>query len=107
VAVILGITAYLLASRTPNFMLIEQIAKNSNKSGSWVKRTLLSLLTGVASAKSYKIVKTYSDGTKSYDTDHTETWFSLLIVFVFTLMMAFILPVITLINYTRNYLIYR
>lgn len=107
VAVVLGVTAYLLASRTPNFMLIEQIAKNSNKSGSWVKRTLLSLISGVASAKSYKVVKTHSDGTKSYDTDRSETWFSLLLVFVFTLMIAFLLPIITLINYTRNYLIYK
>ena len=106
-AVVLGITAYVLASRTPNFMLIEQIAKNSNKSGSWVKRTLLSLISGVASAKSYKVVKTNSDGTQSYDTDNSETWFSLLLVFVFTLVIAFILPIITLINYTRNYLIYR
>ena len=107
VAVILGITAYLLASRTPNFMLIEQIAKNSNKSGSWVKRTLLSLLSGVATAKSYKVVTTYSDGSKSYDTDNSETWFSLAITVIFTMMMAFLMPVVTLINYTRNYLLYR
>lgn len=107
VAVILGITAYLLASRTPNFMLIAQLAKSSNKSGSWVKRTLLSLLTGVAAAKSYTVVKTYSDGSKSYDTDNSETWFSILIVFIFTLMMAFLLPLLTLINYLRNYVIYR
>ena len=92
--VVLGITAYILASRTPNFMLIEQITKNNNRSGSWVKRTLLSLLSGVTAAKSDK-------------TEKNQTWFSLLLVFVFTLVIAILLPVITLVNYTRNYLIYR
>lgn len=92
--VALGITAYILASRTPNFMLIEQITKNNNRSGSWVKRTLLSLLSGVTAAKSDK-------------TEKNQTWFSLLLVFVFTLVIAILLPVITLVNYTRNYLIYR
>ena len=92
--VALSITAYILASRTPNFMLIEQITKNNNRSGSWVKRTLLSLLSGVTAAKSDK-------------TEKNQTWFSLLLVFVFTLVIAILLPVITLVNYTRNYLIYR
>ena len=92
--VVLGITAYILASRTPNFMLIEQITKNNNRSGSWVKRTLLSLLSGVTATKSDK-------------TEKNQTWFSLLLVFVFTLVIAILLPVITLVNYTRNYLIYR
>lgn len=92
--VALGITAYILASRTPNFMLIEQITKNNNRSGSWVKRTLLSLLSCVTAAKSDK-------------TEKNQTWFSLLLVFVFTLVIAILLPVITLVNYTRNYLIYR
>ena len=92
--VVLGITAYILASRTPNFMLIEQITKNNNRSGSWVKRTLLSLLSGVTATKNDK-------------TEKNQTWFSLLLVFVFTLVIAILLPVITLVNYTRNYLIYR
>ena len=92
--VVLGITAYILASRTPNFMLIEQITKNNNRSGSWVKRTLLSLISGVTAAKNDK-------------TEKNQTWFSLLLVFVFTLVIAILLPVITLVNYTRNYLIYR
>lgn len=107
VVVILFVAAYIFASRTPNFMLIEQLAKSANRSGSWVKRALLSLLSGVATAKSYKVVTTYSDGSKSYDTDNSETWFSLTITVIFTMMMAFLMPVVTLINYTRNYLLYR
>lgn len=107
VVVILFVAAYIFASRTPNFMLIEQLAKSANRSGSWVKRALLSLLSGVATAKSYKVVTTYSDGSKSYDTDNSETWFSLAITVIFTMMMAFLMPVVTLINYTRNYLLYR
>ena len=94
VATILTVLAYILASYTPNFMLIEQIARNGKRSTSLVKRLLLALIGSVTVAN-------------QNDKDKSERWVSYLLLFVGTIVMAFLLPIIALVNYLRNYVIYR
>lgn len=94
VATIVTVLAYILASYTPNFMLIEQIARNGKRSTSLVKRLLLALIGSVTVAN-------------QNDKDKSERWVSYLLLFVGTIVMAFLLPIIALVNYLRNYVIYR
>lgn len=94
VATIVTVLAYILASYTPNFMLIGQIARNGKRSTSLVKRLLLALIGSVTVAN-------------QNDKDKSERWVSYLLLFVGTIVMAFLLPIIALVNYLRNYVIYR
>lgn len=94
VATIVTVLAYILASYTPNFMLIAQIARNGKRSTSLVKRLLLALIGSVTLAN-------------QNDKDKSERWVSYLLLFVGTIVMAFLLPIIALVNYLRNYVIYR
>ena len=94
VATIVTVLAYILDSYTPNFMLIEQIARNGKRSTSLVKRLLLALIGSVTVAN-------------QNDKDKSERWVSYLLLFVGTIVMAFLLPIIALVNYLRNYVIYR
>ena len=94
VATIVTILAYILSSYTPNFMLIAQIARNGKRSTSLVKRLLLALIGSVTVAN-------------QNDKDKSERWVSYLLLFVGTIVMAFLLPIIALVNYLRNYVIYR
>ena len=94
VATIVTVLAYILASYTPNFMLIEQIARNGKRSTSLVKRLLLALIGSVTVAN-------------QNNKDKSERWVSYLLLFVGTIVMAFLLPIIALVNYLRNYVIYR
>lgn len=102
-----GIVLYLLASRTPNFMLISQLAESRESSKSPLSRILSSLFMGVATSKSHKQKITLSDGTKTTKTDRTETWLSVLLAIVVTLLLSFLLPLISIVNYIRNYVIYK
>lgn len=107
ISVVAGIVVYALASRTPNFMLIVQIAKGRDASKSYLSRLLSSLFMGVATAKTYKTVTTYSDGSKSTEIDRSEKWISLIVAIVATIVLSFLLIPIGVVNYLRNYWIYR
>jgi hypothetical protein len=101
------IALYILASRTPNFMLIAQLAEGREVPKSLLSRVIRSLFMGVATAKTYKREKINSDGTKTTKVDRSEKWISLLIAVVVSLLLAAILPLVAVVNYVRNYLIYR
>lgn len=107
ISVVAGIVVYALASRTPNFMLIVQLAKGRDASKSYLSRLLSSLFMGVATAKTYKTVTTYSDGSKSTEIDRSEKWISLIVAIVATIVLSFLLIPIGIVNYLRNYWIYR
>jgi hypothetical protein len=99
VATITTVVAYIFASRTPNFMLIEQISKSGSKPTTLIKRLLVTIVTGVSA------VKATNGNGRGADDNHT--WYSIVLIVVLTLVLAFLLPVITLVNYLRNYLIYK
>ena len=99
VATITTVVAYIFASRTPNFMLIEQISKSGSKPTTLIKRLLVTIVTGVSAAKA-----TNGNGRGA---DDNHTWYSIVLIVVLTLVLAFLLPVITLVNYLRNYLIHK
>lgn len=97
---------YILASRKPVFMQIR--SELSGKSG---KPKFMSALFGglfgmVATAKTYKTVTKWSDGTTTTDTDHSETWFSLAFALIVMLVLAFFMWAVALMNYLRNYILY-
>lgn len=106
-SIVAGVVIYLFASRTSNFMLIVQIAKGQKVKGSAISRLLRSLFTGVATAKTYKTVTKYSDGTEKTEVDRSETWISLVLAIVATILLSLLLPLIAVVNYLRNYIIYR
>ena len=97
---------YLLASRTATFVIAAKQAKGRNSSVSFLTGLIGSLFMGVATAKTYKTVTTYSDGTTKTETDNSQTWISLIFGLVVMFILACILILISLINYIRNYLIY-
>ena len=61
---------------------------------------------GVAAAKTYKTVTTYSDGTTKTETDNSETWISLIFGLIIMVLLSLLLSLISVINYLRNYIIY-
>lgn len=106
VSIIIGVALYILASRSTNFFIGAKQAKGGGGKSSFLSGIIGGLFMGVAAAKSYKVVTTYSDGSTSTDTDHSETWFSLIFALVVMVTLSFMLSLIALINYLRNYIIY-
>lgn len=102
-----GVVLYVFASRTPNFMLISQLAKGRESLKSPISRVLSSLFMGVATAKSHKREVINSDGTKTTKTDNSERWVNLAVAITASLLFVLLMPLVTLVNYTRNYLLYR
>lgn len=98
---------YYLASMRPLFMRWsdELKGKDTNK-----RKFMTGLMAGalgmVASAKTYKTVTHWSDGTTTTDTDNSETWISLGLAVIVIAMAAALIMVVALVNYVRNYILY-
>uniref|UniRef100_UPI00405712B5 hypothetical protein n=1 Tax=Alistipes sp. TaxID=1872444 RepID=UPI00405712B5 len=107
VAVFLGMGFYWLASRPPLFMTIRKELKGTNTSKSILSSIIAGLFTMVATAKTYKTVTKWSDGSTTTDTDNSETWFSLALMVVVMVMLASFILIFGLVNYVRNYHLYR
>ena len=101
-----GLLVYWLASRTANFVLIRKEIKNGGVKQSFLSRIIGGLFAGVAAAKTYKTITTYSDGSQTTDVDNSETWISLAITLVVLLLLASLIWFFSLINYLRNYVFY-
>ena len=104
-AIGIGIALYLLASRSTNFLIAEKQQKGGGGS-SFLSGIIGGLFMGVAAAKTYKTVTTYSDGTTKTETDNSETWISLIFGLIIMVLLSLLLSVISVINYLRNYIIY-
>lgn len=107
ISVGVGIALYLLASRTPNFIMLKKEVKGTDGKPSFMTRLFSGLFAAVATAKTYKTITKWSDGTTTTDTDNSETWISLAIAIVVMVMMTFLMIFVAAINYLRNYIIYR
>lgn len=101
----IGILLYLLASRSATFLIAKKEAKGRGNR-SFLSGIIGGLFMGIATAKTYKTVTTYSDGSTTTDTDNSDTWISMIFAFIVMLILAAFLAVISVINYIRNYLIY-
>ena len=106
VAIGIGIALYLLASRSTNFLIAEKQQKGGGGGSSFLSGIIGGLFMGVAAAKTYKTVTTYSDGTTKTETDNSETWISLIFGLIIMVLLSLLLSVISVINYLRNYIIY-
>lgn len=107
VSILVGIGVYLLASRTPNFMMLKKEVEGSAGGRSFMTALFGGLFTAVATAKTYKTITKWSDGSTTTDTDNSETWISMIIAIVVMVVMAFLMIAVAAINYLRNYIIYR
>jgi len=103
---ICSLAVYIMASLTPTFVLNRRIAKGKGKSRNFMTVFIAGLFGMIAAAPTYKTVTKWSDGSTSSDTDHSATWFSLILTFVVLVLVSFFIVVIGLINYVRNYLLY-
>lgn len=101
-----GIIIYLFASRTPVFVLVRKELKGKSGGRSFLTAVMGGLFASIATAKTYKTVTKWSDGTTTTDTDNSETWISLGITFIVALFIAIFLWAISLISYIRNYWLY-
>jgi hypothetical protein len=105
ISVGVGIILYLLASRSATFLIAAKQVKGSG-SNSFLTMLIGSLFMGVATAKTYKTVTTYSDGSTKTETDNYQTWFSLIFGLIVMILLSFLLAIIAVINYLRNYILY-
>ena len=101
-----GLAIYWLASRTPNFVLVRQELKGKGGKQSFLTRVIGGLFAGIAAAKTYEIVTTYSDGSETRETDNSETWISLAFTLIVIVVLAVFIWVFSLVNYLRNYVLY-
>lgn len=101
-----GIIIYLFASRTPVFVLARKELQGKGGGRSFLTLVMGGLFSTIATAKTYKTVTTWSDGSTTTDTDNSETWISLAITFIVAAFIAVFLWAISLISYVRNYWLY-
>ena len=102
----LGLVVYWFASRTPDYVLIRKELKGNGGKQSFLTRIIGGLFAGVAAAKTYKTITTYSDGSQTTDTDNSETWISLAFTLIVIVMLAAFIWIFAAINYLRNYILH-
>jgi len=97
---------YCLASMTPLFMQVRKEMRGSGGRPKFMTAIISGLFGAVATAKTYKTVTEWSDGTKTTDVDHSQTWFALIFGFVIMVILALFMWFVALISYLRNYIMY-
>lgn len=101
-----GLVIYWFASRTPDYVLIRKELNGNGGKRSFLTRIIGGLFAGVAAAKTYKTITTYSDGSQTTDYDNSETWISLAFTLIVIVMLAVFIWVFAAINYLRNYVLH-
>lgn len=96
---------YVLASMKPTFMQIKKELSGKGGKPKFMSAIIGGLFGAVATAKTYKTVTKWSDGTTTTDTDHSETWFTLIFGLVIMIVLALFMGVVALVNYLRNYIL--
>lgn len=97
---------YIMASLTPGFIINKRMLKGKEGKSSFISALLGGVFGAVATAKTYKTVTKYTDGSKETSYDHSETIGALILAFVVTILVASFMAFIALINYLRNYVLY-
>lgn len=103
---VVGCSLYWFASMRPQFMFWRaELNGRTHKSG--MNKLFAGLFGAVATAKTYHIITTWSDGTKTHKTDDTELGFWLIVTTVVLFVVAPVISLVALVNYLRNYVLYR
>lgn len=102
-----GLVFYWLASRPPLFMTIRKELKGTDTKSSIFTYVIGLVLSLIGSARTYKTVTYWSDGTTSTDYDNSEFWFYTIIGIAVMTFLATLIILVGLINYIRNYHLYR
>ena len=105
--IVVSSVIYWFASQTPIWMQIRTELKGNGGKASFMTRLLGGLFGAAATAETYKVVTTYSDGSKTEETDNSNFWFTLIFSIVVMVVLAVCMFFVAVINYLRNYVIYR
>lgn len=100
-----GIVLYILASRKATWQECKDYVKGRNQRG-FINGIIAGLLGGVATARTFRTVTKWSDGTTTVEDDHSETWVALIFLFIGCVILSVAIYIIAAINYLRNYLFY-
>lgn len=98
---------YWLASRETLFMQVRKEVNGNGNRPKFMSALIGGLFGAVATAKTYKTVTKWSDGTTTTDVDNSETWITLIIAIILMIVLAIFMWAIALVNYLRNYILYR
>ncbi len=108
-AFILVPLGYYFASRKTYWMIYKQESSgkdNSNRSKLMTALTLAAF--GImGSGRTYKTVTHWSDGTTTTDRDYSEHFIALLIGFILLALLALAMFIVALVNFFRNYVLYK
>jgi uncharacterized membrane protein YeaQ/YmgE (transglycosylase-associated protein family) len=100
-----GIVLYILASRKASWQECKDYVKGRNQRG-FINGIIAGLIGGVATARTFRTVTKWSDGTTTVEDDHSETWVALIFLFIGCVILSVAIYIIAAINYLRNYLFY-
>ncbi len=97
-----SIGLYIMASMTPNYILIKKELKG-RRGPKFMSGFIAGILGGVATAETVTTVTKWSDGTTTKDVDNSNFWISLILSIVLFVVLAIFMFVLAFINYLRNY----
>lgn len=97
-----SIGLYIMASMTPNYILIKKELKG-RRGPKFMSGFIGGILGGVAAAETVTTVTKWSDGTTTKDVDNSNFWISLILSIVLFVVLAIFMFVLAFINYLRNY----
>jgi hypothetical protein len=104
----LNIAFYVFATLEPAFVYQTKLLKGKDMSKPGAMTRIMAGLLGFAVAgESYRIITKWSDGTTTTEDDHTGFFVQLLIGFALMIVVSYFMFVVSLINYLRNYVLYR
>ena len=102
--------AYWLASRTPNYILIEKeikAAKSGKQSKSFMTGAIAGILGLAATAPVFVEVTKNANTGEVIDTreDHSMTWIALALSVILFVVIAYLMIFVAIFNYLRNYVL--
>lgn len=106
---LLNILGYYFASKETQFMINAKNLKGTSSNGRSKVMTALTMMgIGVLfSGQTYKTVTRWSDGTTTTDYDNDEHLVALIFGMIILAVLAFFMFVVAMVNFIRNYLIYK
>lgn len=93
---------YTLSCMKPDYVLIRKELEGKEES-SFLSGLIGGMLGGVAAAPTYVTVTKWSDGSTTREEDNSSFWISAILMILAIIVLIFILPIVSFINYLRNY----
>lgn len=106
---LLNICGYYFASQETQFMInAKELKEAGSSNNSKLMTVLIAMGIGVLfSGQTYKTVTKWSDGTTSTDYDNSEHLVAFILGMIIIAVLAFFMFAVALVNFVRNYLIYK